>query len=129
MSRSDGVTGGEGAVVLPPSPTLRRALRGRRGQPLAGPAWKLAKRWLYVFHRWTGIILCLFFAIWFVSGVVMMYVPFPSFRGPERVATAPVIDWAQVRVGPDKALGSLRETAFPAEMRLGMTGGSRSIAL
>ncbi|HEX7873835.1 MAG TPA: PepSY domain-containing protein [Sphingobium sp.] len=90
---------------------------------IPGAAWKIAKRWLYVFHRWTGIILCLFFAIWFISGVVMMYVPFPSFRGPERVATAPAIDWGQVRVRPDVALGTLKEKAFPAEMRLGMTGG------
>ena len=29
------------------------------------------KRWLYLIHRWTGIILCVLFAIWFVSGVVM----------------------------------------------------------
>ena len=32
------------------------------------------KRWWYVTHRWLGIALCLLFAMWFVSGVVMMYV-------------------------------------------------------
>lgn len=97
----------------------------RRGaSPLAAVAdWKTMKRWLYVFHRWTGIILCLFFAIWFLSGLVMLYVSFPSFRAPERVATAAPIDWAQVRVGPDRALARLGQADFPAEMRLDMVGG------
>lgn len=95
----------------------------RRGPLVPAALWKTAKRWLYIFHRWTGIILCLFFAIWFLSGLVMLYVSFPSFRAAERVATAAPIDWGQVRHGPDKALGALRETAFPDEMRLGMAGG------
>ena len=84
---------------------------------------KSAKRFLYVFHRWTGIVLCLFFAVWFVSGVVMMYVPFPSFRAPERVDTAPPIDWARVRIGPAAAIAGLRERGVPTELRLGMAGG------
>ena len=37
-----------------------------------------AKRWLYLLHRWAGITLCLFFAMWFISGVVMMYVGYPA---------------------------------------------------
>jgi hypothetical protein len=86
-------------------------------------AWRTARRWLYLFHRWAGIGLCLLFAIWFVSGVVMVYVPFPSFRAPERIETATPIDWSRVRVGPDAALASWREGTFPSEMRLGMTGG------
>lgn len=97
----------------------------RRG-PSALPAaalWKATKRWLYVFHRWTGIGLCLLFAIWFFSGLVMLYVSFPSFRAAERVATATPIDWQQVHVGPDRALSGLGEVETPAEMRLGMTGG------
>lgn len=89
----------------------------------AARLWKGVKRWLYFFHRWTGIILCLFFAIWFLSGIVMLYVSFPAFRAGERVATAAPIDWAQVRTGPDTVLATLRVSAFPAEMRLGMAGG------
>ncbi|MCI4592081.1 PepSY domain-containing protein [Sphingobium sp. BYY-5] len=97
----------------------------RRGPSVLAPAipWKAMKRWLYIFHRWTGIVLCLFFAIWFLSGLVMLYVSFPSFRASERVATAAPIDWRQVRVGPDQALATLGEAEFPNEMRLGMTGG------
>lgn len=94
----------------------------RRGPWVPVAFWKTAKRSLYIFHRWIGIVLCLFFAIWFLSGLVMLYVSFPSFRAAERVATADPIDWRQVRVGPDTALGALGETVFPEEMRLGMSG-------
>ncbi|MEP6837614.1 MAG: PepSY domain-containing protein, partial [Bradyrhizobium sp.] len=41
-----------------------------------------ARRWLYVVHRWIGIGTCLLFAMWFVSGVVMMYVAFPQLTTP-----------------------------------------------
>lgn len=113
MSPSDGTSIASGGA---------RPARSR--PPSLGGLWRAAKRWLYLFHRWTGIVLCLFFAIWFVSGVVMMYVPFPSFRAPERIAAAAPIDWARVRVGPDAALARLRERDFPTEMRLGMSGGA-----
>jgi len=91
--------------------------------PYLTPWSKTGKRWLYIFHRWTGIALCLLFAIWFLSGLVMLYMSFPSFRAKERVSTAPRIDWNQVHIGPDRALAKLGLTAFPTEMRLGMTGG------
>ncbi len=95
-----------------------------RQSPLSLTAWtKTGKRWLYVFHRWAGIALCLLFASWFFSGLVMLYVSFPSFRAEERVATAAPIEWQQVHVGPDRALAKLNLAAFPTEMRLGMTGG------
>ncbi|WP_159979721.1 MULTISPECIES: PepSY domain-containing protein [unclassified Novosphingobium] len=120
MSASDGapvVTGGAPHVRLQPGPSPRRR------SPLRTTAWRAARRWLYFFHRWTGIVLCLLFAVWFLSGVVMMYVPFPSFRAPERIAGAPPIDWAQVRVRPEAALASLNDPTFPSEMRIGMTAG------
>jgi len=112
MLRSDAAAIASGRA--PPAPS--------RSLP-TGALWRGTKRWLYIFHRWTSIALCLLFAIWFVSGVVMMYVPFPSFRAPERIAAAAPIAWESVRVGPDAALAKLGESDFPSEMRLGMTGG------
>jgi uncharacterized iron-regulated membrane protein len=55
------------------------------------------KRWLYIVHRWIGIASCLLFAMWFLSGLVMIYVPFPSLTKAERLAAQPVIDWGAVR--------------------------------
>ena len=44
-----------------------------------------------VLHRWVGILLCLFFAMWFASGLVMIYVPFPSLPQSERLEAASTI--------------------------------------
>ena len=49
------------------------------------------KRLLYIGHRWLGITLCLFMAMWFVSGVVMMYVGYPKLTNAERLASASLL--------------------------------------
>lgn len=48
-----------------------------------------ARRWIYITHRWLGIVLCLFMALWFASGVVMMYVGYPKLTAGERLARLP----------------------------------------
>lgn len=48
-----------------------------------------SRRWLYIAHRWAGIVLCLLMAMWFVSGVVMMYVGYPKLTPAERLAHLP----------------------------------------
>ena len=48
--------------------------------------WHLLKRWLYLTHRWIGIVSCLFFAMWFASGLAMLYVPYPSLEREEWLA-------------------------------------------
>src|SRR5437588_6430564 len=46
---------------------------------------------LILLHRWFGIAFCLLFAMWFASGIVMHFVPFPSLTEAERFAgLAPV---------------------------------------
>jgi len=45
-----------------------------------------AKRWLYLIHRWVGIGASLLLAMWFLSGFVMLYVPYPSLTRAERLA-------------------------------------------
>ena len=47
------------------------------------------KRWLYLVHRWLGIALCLVMALWFLSGVVMMYVGYPKLTPAERLQGLP----------------------------------------
>ncbi|QVL20328.1 PepSY domain-containing protein [Pseudomonas qingdaonensis] len=49
------------------------------------------KRQLYLWHRWLGIVTCLFMALWFVSGVVMLYVGYPKLTPTERLAHLPVL--------------------------------------
>ena len=56
------------------------------------------KRWLYLCHRWLGIGLCLLFAMWFFTGVVMMYVHFPQLTEEERLAALPALDPGQLQI-------------------------------
>jgi hypothetical protein len=35
-------------------------------------------------HRWLGVAFCLLFAMWFATGIVMHFVPFPSLTEAER---------------------------------------------
>ena len=95
------------------------ALRPRAGWN----AWRAFKRWLYWFHRWLGVVTCLLCVMWFVSGLVMLYVPFPSWSDQERIASLPAIDTTQVRVSPDEALRISGLSALPATFRLEMLAG------
>jgi uncharacterized iron-regulated membrane protein len=49
------------------------------------------KRHLYLWHRWLGIALCLFMALWFVSGIVMLYVGYPKLTPSERLESLPAL--------------------------------------
>ena len=55
-------------------------------------------------HRWLGIVMCLFFAIWFATGTVMMYVPFPSLGEGDRIAASQAVDLKALQVSPSEAL-------------------------
>ena len=80
------------------------------------------KRWLYLIHRWMGIAGCLLIAMWFGSGLVMMYVGFPALTDTERLAGLPRIDTARLAVTPDAAMAAAGLDAFPRSLRLEMAG-------
>ncbi|WP_420132791.1 PepSY domain-containing protein [Rhodopseudomonas sp.] len=81
------------------------------------------KRWLYLGHRWLGIATCVLFGIWFVSGVVMMYVAFPNFTISERRAALPDLAWSRVALSPDQAMAAAGLSRYPRELRLTMLDG------
>ncbi|MBA9070257.1 hypothetical protein FHR71_004023 [Methylobacterium sp. RAS18] len=83
---------------------------------------KILKRWLYLGHRWLGIVTCLLFAIWFMSGVVMMYVGFPALSDAERRAGLQPLRWDGVQVSPSDALAAAGQPRFPQDLRLQMLG-------
>ena len=78
------------------------------------------RRWLYIIHRWIGIATCLLFAMWFVSGIVMMYVAFPQLTNRERWAALPPIAWDRVQVTPDRAMAIAGVTSYPRDLGLVM---------
>jgi hypothetical protein len=74
---------------------------------------------MYLIHRWIGIVSCLFFAMWFISGLVMIYVPYPSLSQSHRLAGAQAIEWAAVDVQPPLTGGYLPKH-LSLEMRDGL---------
>jgi len=78
------------------------------------------RRWLYIGHRWIGIVTCLLFVMWFVSGVVMMYVAFPGLSESERLAALPDIAWEKVQLAPDQIMSIAGATRYPRDLRLNM---------
>lgn len=81
------------------------------------------RRCLFWSHRWLGVLTCLLCAIWFLSGLVMVYVPYPSWRDAERVAALPPIGVSKINVTPGEALVKAGLARVPTIFRLEMWGG------
>ncbi|WP_299008493.1 PepSY domain-containing protein [uncultured Caulobacter sp.] len=63
-------------------------------------------RWLSWFHRWTGVGLCLLFLLWFASGAILLFVPFPSLGDKDRLAGSERFDPAAIAIAPGQALAT-----------------------
>ncbi|MGY0574888.1 PepSY domain-containing protein [Bradyrhizobium sp. RDM12] len=61
-------------------------------------------------HRWLGIAFCLLFAMWFASGIVMHFVPFPSLTEAERLAGLAPIERTQPIIPVADAVTASRVT-------------------
>ncbi|MEM7397592.1 MAG: PepSY domain-containing protein [Pseudomonadota bacterium] len=79
---------------------------------------KQAKRSLFLVHRWLGVVTCLFCVMWFLSGLVMLYVPYPSWSNEERIVHLPPVDVSSIRVLPDAALARAGIASFPTTFRI-----------
>jgi uncharacterized iron-regulated membrane protein len=47
------------------------------------------RRLLYLLHRWMGVAACVLMALWFVSGIVMLFVGYPKLTPWERLGALP----------------------------------------
>src|SRR5512146_1387657 len=79
------------------APSLRRSSR---------PALLAPPRSLTLLHRWLGIGVGFLFALWFASGAVLSFVPFPILPAGARIAHGELIDLARVSVAPAAALAA-----------------------
>lgn len=61
------------------------------------------KRWILLGHRWLGIGTCLLFFLWFLSGMVMMYVGHPKLTWQERLEHLPPLEASQPLLSPADA--------------------------
>ncbi|ATQ76784.1 peptidase [Massilia violaceinigra] len=87
------------------------------------------KRLLLLGHRWLGIVLCAFFAMWFVSGVVMMYVGYPKLTDAERLRHLPALQAGAPLLGPQQAMAMAGVTGPLKELRLAAASGGDAVYL
>lgn len=88
-----------------------------------------ARRWLFLIHRWLGVVLCAFFAMWFFSGVVMMYVGYPKLTAAERLGHLPALRTAPVVLEPGEALQAAGLAGPLSDLRLAVASGGRAVYL
>ena len=73
---------------------------------------------LYSIHRWLGIGMCSLFALWFASGVVMMYVEYPELTEQERIASLPALAATKVQFSLAQAASLLAEQGAYSSVKL-----------
>jgi hypothetical protein len=83
----------------------------------------ILKRQLHLWHRWLGIVLGLLVLLWFGSGVVMMYVPYPALTQDERMARLAPLDAAAVRFSAAQAWQASGRQGMPVSVRLNTVAG------
>src|SRR5215469_8170150 len=74
-------------------------------------------------HRWMGVVFCVLFFAWFVSGIVMMYSRFPRVEPEDRLARAAELDSSRVHIALLDAFQSLHSKGVPSQVRLNVLDG------
>ena len=80
------------------------------------------KHWLVIVHRWLGVAMCLFFALWFATGIIMMYVEYPELTEEERLAWQPELTLDRVAVAPAQAVSTSGLSGPIERLTLAMLG-------
>lgn len=58
------------------------------------------------FHRWLGVFTCLVFALWFASGAVLLFKPFPSLPRPYQLMLEQPVAFPAVAISPARAMAA-----------------------
>ena len=85
------------------------------------------KRLAIFVHRWLGVAACLLFAIWFPSGIAMMYWDFPSVTAADRLERSPALDPVEGDLSPTDALARLAAASLPPRRASTCSTAVRSI--
>jgi hypothetical protein len=73
-------------------------------------------------HRWAGIVLTAVFVVWFVSGVIFVYVGMPTLPAEERLLRMEPLDATTIAVTPADA-ASRASLTTPSRLRIAMNAG------
>lgn len=87
------------------------------------------KRWLFLLHRWLGVVLCVLFAMWFCSGMVMMYVGYPKLTDAERLRHLPPLPAEAPLLAPQQALARASVSGPFSDLRLAVASGGVPVYL
>lgn len=82
--------------------------------------WMLRNAILW--HRYLGLGYCLLFAVWFLSGIVLLYVRMPELKEPERLAHLSRLDVSALRLTPKEALARAGLSGNASRATVGMIG-------
>lgn len=114
-------TGDTGRRILGLFPTKPSARdRAEAGPPV--PFKDKFQQAIITIHRWIGIVACIYFVIWFISGLVLAYVRWPAMDPTEKLSVLKPVEFAKVQVLPDAALAKAGLSEFPQDLRLEMSG-------
>ncbi len=80
------------------------------------PVW--FRKYAILCHRWMGVTFCVLFAMWFVSGIVLMYWDYPGVGTRDRLARAAPLDAASIRLTPAEAFARLGPSETPTQVRI-----------
>ena len=80
------------------------------------------RKLLIYIHRWLGIVLCVVFISWFVSGILFVYWGEPHITAQERLARMQPLDLSTVRVSPADAARRVG-ISRPSRLRVAMLEG------
>jgi len=78
------------------------------------------KQALLLVHKWLGVALALLFLVWFASGIVLYFVPFPSLTPTERLAGLPLLVLEDLKAERLAGLPALALDDRPAEQLAGL---------
>ena len=81
------------------------------------------KRWTLLLHHYLGAALGLLCAMWFLTGIVLMYAPFPEFRPERQFLRMEPLDCAPCAGRLADALAAMPERDTTGDPRLGMLLG------
>lgn len=74
-------------------------------------------RLLYQLHRWTGVAACVLMLLWFISGMVMLFVGYPKLTPWERLGALPALASALSPACCRLPLAQVAQVAMPADAR------------
>lgn len=84
-------------------------------------AWRVTAK----LHQWMGTVLCGMFALWFFTGAVQIFVPFPTLGHAARLSANDWLATERIRIAPAEVLRSAGERRVDSLRLIDVAGEPR----